>query len=308
MPTVSVIIPNYNHASFLKQRINSVLHQTFQDFEIIILDDCSTDNSKEIIEDYRLYPKVKHITYNKANSSSTFKQWEKGINLATGELIWIAESDDVVEPTFLEKLVTLAAQNSNIVLAYCATEFIDEKGKSLGLNNWAAALDPVRWQNVYINDGKDEIEQFLHYRNTIPNASAVIFQKKSALFIYQLVKKKMKFAGDWIFWVSVLAHGKIAYTNEVLNYQRDHQQTSRSHMGIALEIKRVKEYIQSIQTTAKIAHIRIDWRSPKYDWIFQQCSLNIPYSKKTLLVFWYKTLSLNFLSRLFKKYRIKNRV
>ena len=87
MSFVSVIIPNYNHAPFLKERIDSVLQQTYTDFEVIILDDCSTDNSKEIIETYRMHPKVVHIEYNVVNSGSTFKQWKKGIDLTKGE--WI---------------------------------------------------------------------------------------------------------------------------------------------------------------------------------------------------------------------------
>ncbi len=68
MPTVSVIVPNYNHASFLKQRINSILEQTYQDFELILLDDCSTDNSREILEQYRSNPHVSHIAHNEINS------------------------------------------------------------------------------------------------------------------------------------------------------------------------------------------------------------------------------------------------
>ena len=61
-PTVSVIIPNYNHAPYLKERIDSVLNQTYQDFEVIILDDCSPDNSVEVIEQYP-YQRAKHSQY-----------------------------------------------------------------------------------------------------------------------------------------------------------------------------------------------------------------------------------------------------
>ncbi len=100
-PSVSVIIPNYNHAPFLKERIDSVINQHYDNFEVIILDDCSKDNSREVIEQYRNHPKVKHIIYNEANSGSTFIQWHKGFRLAEGEYIWIAESDDVADLDFL---------------------------------------------------------------------------------------------------------------------------------------------------------------------------------------------------------------
>lgn len=81
-PKVSVIVPNYNHSAFLKERIDTILQQTYQDFELIILDDCSTDNSVSIIESYRNNEHVTHIVLNEQNSGSTFLQWDKGVSLA----------------------------------------------------------------------------------------------------------------------------------------------------------------------------------------------------------------------------------
>jgi len=89
--TVSVIVPNYNHAEFLKQRIESILNQTYTDFELIMLDDFSTDNSSEIIDDFTARFLNIRSYYNKDNSGSPFAQWDLGVNLAKGEFIWIAE-------------------------------------------------------------------------------------------------------------------------------------------------------------------------------------------------------------------------
>ena len=69
---VSVIIPNYCHARYLKQRIDSVLAQTYSDIEVVLLDDCSTDSSREILESYRSHPRIKQIVYNDRNSGSAF--------------------------------------------------------------------------------------------------------------------------------------------------------------------------------------------------------------------------------------------
>ena len=81
-PLVSVIIPNYNHARYLKQRLDSVFNQTYQNFEVIFLDDCSTDNSLEIIEQYKDNPHLKQVVVNETNSESLYVQWRKGLGHA----------------------------------------------------------------------------------------------------------------------------------------------------------------------------------------------------------------------------------
>lgn len=103
-PLVSVIVPNYNHASFLVERLESIYNQTYKNIEVILLDDCSTDNSREILSYYAKKYAHKTITlFNDVNSQRVFRQWNKGLNVAKGELIWIAESDDYCELDFLEK-------------------------------------------------------------------------------------------------------------------------------------------------------------------------------------------------------------
>jgi len=111
MPIVSIILPNYNHAPFLEERLHSIFNQTFKDFEVILLDDASTDDSVAIMNKYAEDNKVSHFVINKKNSGSPFKQWKKGLELAKGKYIWIAESDDSCELNFLE------SQLENIDLA-----------------------------------------------------------------------------------------------------------------------------------------------------------------------------------------------
>ena len=85
---VSIIIPNCNHCKFLQKRVETLLNQTYLNFEIIILDDSSTDTSKIIIENYRTNLHVSNIVYNKLNSGNTFFQWEKGIHLPNSRYIY----------------------------------------------------------------------------------------------------------------------------------------------------------------------------------------------------------------------------
>lgn len=108
---VSIILPNYNHYTYLPKRLDSILNQTYQDFEVILLDDASTDDSIFLLEKYKNHPKVSHFIKNKENSGSPFIQWHKGLLLAKGEITWIAESDDVCDLDFLEKLIPLLSKN-----------------------------------------------------------------------------------------------------------------------------------------------------------------------------------------------------
>jgi len=220
MPIVSVILPNYNHALFLQQRIDSILNQTFQDFELIILDDCSTDNSKEIIEKYRKHEKVTSITFNEVNSGSTFNQWNKGIALAKGEIIWLAESDDFSDQGFLNMMVPYFKQDANIGLAYCQSYRYNGNSEITG--NWKSWTEEDAFNNQFRMDGKDYIDKYLIYKNTIPNASAVLFRKK----VYQQIggaDTTIINCSDWLTWIKMLSVSNIVYTPEFLNYFRYHE-------------------------------------------------------------------------------------
>lgn len=223
MPEISVILPNYNHAPFLKQRIDSILHQTFQDFELIILDDCSTDNSREIIESYRNHPKVSHIIYNSINSGSTFMQWNKGFELAKGEYIWIAESDDYADITFLEKLTKAVAENKNTAIAYSTSYFVNEKGEITrdGLRSEPYLKAKAKRKLYKVYNGFDYIKKHLLKSCDIYNASSAIFKKS---LVNSISKDYMtyKSCGDKFFWTELAALGKIIYFYENLNYFRQH--------------------------------------------------------------------------------------
>lgn len=212
MPEVSVIIPNYNHAPYLKQRIDSVLAQTYQDFELIILDDRSPDNSREVIEQYRDNAKVSHIVYNEINSGTTFKQWERGINLAQGKYIWIAESDDWCEATLLETLVAGISTDPESVLAYVQTYVV--RGETIE----KVSTHPRMAE--YVN-GPDYITDYLSEECTIWNASMLLFRKEN----YARVSPEFttyKMCGDWLFYIQMARQGKVFISGKVLNYFRNH--------------------------------------------------------------------------------------
>ncbi len=226
MPKVSVIVPNYNHQSFLKQRIDSILNQTYQDFELILLDDASTDNSLEVLNGYKTHPKVSHLIVNLVNSGSPFVQWRRGIELATGDFIWIAESDDFAENTFLEKTVLSLENNPFWSLVYVDSRVVDAKNNHIDL--WSIRKNnrfkTNRWSFDYTAIGKSEVIDFLLYSVTINNASAVLFRKKnlsSPIFLNEL--SSYKTAGDLFTYIVVVLQGKISYISQPLNNFREHE-------------------------------------------------------------------------------------
>ncbi len=211
-PAVSVVIPNYNHAPYLSQRIESVLAQTCQDFEIILLDDCSTDDSRTVLEGFRGHARVAHLIFNEANSGSTFKQWEKGIALAQGEYIWIAESDDWCEPTLLATLLEGIRSDSTCVLSYCQTYFMGDGGRI----NWQSRHDRLS----ELIDGEAFIRDYLT-SVSIYNASMALWKKEK----FPLIDKgftQYRFCGDWMFWIALARLGKVHISGRLLNYFRQH--------------------------------------------------------------------------------------
>lgn len=216
MPQVSVIVPNFNHASFLRKRLESIINQSFSDFEIIILDDASTDSSKNIIEDYHLNDKVTHIEYNSQNSGIPFKQWQKGIELAQGELIWIAESDDYNDPGFLKKMVEMASTYPRCNLFASNLIVVDENDLPTGRQ--------TRYKSEVIG-GSHAVLRLFGLGNYLWNASSVVFRKTAAHGANWDIIQKMRFCGDWQFYVSILVKGPITTTSECLSFFRMHHQT-----------------------------------------------------------------------------------
>ena len=133
MNNVSIILPSYNHRSFLVERLNSVLNQSYTYWSLIIIDDCSTDGSIELLESFykKNKDKVSHFSINKTNSGSGYNSWKKGIELARSKYIWIAETDDFSHPSFLEEQIKVLDSDSSLALSFCASIYVDKEGTSL---------------------------------------------------------------------------------------------------------------------------------------------------------------------------------
>ena len=218
-PQVSVIVPNYNHAPYLKERVDSILNQTFQDFELILLDDCSTDNSREVLASYEGNPHISHIVFNETNTGNTFIQWEWGILLAKGEYIWIAESDDVADPQLLQTLIEQLQQHPQAVVAFCHSQMIDSESQPMSFTWHKKGSSGL----THIYDGDWYLRHRMLVQNHIYNASMTVFRKS----IYNQIPKtfqKYRYCGDWLFWNYICTYGQVIEVCRVLNLYRQHEQ------------------------------------------------------------------------------------
>ncbi len=238
---VSVVIPNYNYQDFITERIDSILMQTYPIYELIILDDCSTDNSVKVIEN-----KIKDIKdikvrfiKNEKNSGCVFKQWKKAFEIAEGDYIWIAEADDSAENNFVEEVIK-GFDDKNVVISYCESARIDENNmlireKSDDLYDMCRTGE---WNSNYTKDGKDEIIEHLSVTNTILNVSSVMWKKQDYSEILEKATE-FKVAGDWYIYYNALRNGKIAWNSKPLNYYRKHSKSVCTTVKADVEFKEI---------------------------------------------------------------------
>lgn len=275
MPTVSVIVPNYNHAQFLRQRIDTILAQTYQDFELILLDDCSGDDSRAILSEYVAHPRVR-LEFNDANSGSPFKQWNKGVRLACGKYVWIAESDDYADSQFLARLVPLLESDPAIGFAYCRSWRVTDQG-TIGFADYNLP-DPDRWTTDFCVDGQELFRRYFALITPVPNASAVVFRK--ALF-EQLgcADESLRLCGDWKVWAAMALAGKVAYSSEPMNYFRYHANNARSRTAQAgtdvLEYLHVTRWVLD-RVRLPRAQLKQIWAARAEGWVPAVLSFRTP--------------------------------
>ncbi|POA21768.1 hypothetical protein C1886_04115 [Pseudomonas sp. FW300-N1A1] len=227
MPKVSVIVPNYNHERFLRRRLDSIYGQTYKNIEVILMDDCSSDQSRAVLNQYAAnFPDVTVKLFNETNSGGVFRQWAKGIKTATGDLIWVAESDDYCDETFLEALVR-CFDDEAVMLAYAKCEFVssDEVIMEDEFHKYVNDLEGAeKWRSSYVETAHNEVRTALGIKNTIPNASGTIFKRPTDLPLLEDESwLSMRVAGDWVFYLHILRGGKIAYSTEGTNFFRRYE-------------------------------------------------------------------------------------
>lgn len=236
---VSIIIPNYNHASFLEKRLDSIFNQSYQNFEVIILDDASTDNSLSILNYYKDHPKVSHFIVNEKNSGSPFKQWKKGLSLAQGDYIWIAESDDFCDLNFLESQVQRLELNEMSV----AKTIVFNK------NNYNKELaHPAFKENKNIVIDKDQVLYC-----PVLNVSATLFRNIDKKKLLGANFAEFRIIGDRVFYHEFFHNKRLSYNAETQSYfrQEDENLSNLDSKDLKYLTSYLKEHVRFINLASR---------------------------------------------------------
>jgi glycosyltransferase involved in cell wall biosynthesis len=253
--SISVIVPSFNYARYMHQRLSSVFGQTYPVREIIVLDDASSDKSVE--EAHRAAVEWNRdiiIVENDHNSGSPFVQWRNGVERAKGDYVWIAEADDDSDARFLEKLVGQMTGRRDMIMAFTDSISIDSEGRRLGstYKPYYAETAPGLLEADEIFDAREFVTRALAIRNLILNVSATLWNREALLKGMRRCSeglKEYKMAGDWHLYVDILldSEGSVGYSSEPLNMHRRHA-TSVTHALAAIrhgdEIERVHKFIR----------------------------------------------------------------
>lgn len=226
---VSVVVPNYNYGKYLKKRVDSILKQTYPIYELIILDDASTDGSVELAKNIVLDLKLKNpemrvkFVGNTKNSGKAMAQWKRGFELAEGDFVWIAEVDDLCSRHFLEEVMK-RFDDPEVVISYAESMVMNGAGIIIAPNfRWSRDKEKTgHYKKSYVKEGFREIEEIMAIRCTIPNVSGVVFRKEAVKL--KDLEKAIGFVqvGDWYLYLKILEKGKIAYNKKALNKFRIH--------------------------------------------------------------------------------------
>lgn len=214
-PLITIGVGTYNSANFLPTLIESILQQVYQNWELLIFDDCSTDNTEEVIQSYLDNAKITYIS-NKTNLGME-KNWKQIYTSGKGEYFIGLGGDDYLDPLYLSTLVPLMEKNSHVYLAYTPTFWVEETGTIL------KEMPHFGHKAQSYIGGRNEVADLLVFDNYITPSAALI--RKSALnSLTVLIEPNMTGVNDWLMWIKIAStHPDFIFYKKSLVYYRIHE-------------------------------------------------------------------------------------
>lgn len=236
MTKVTVWLTSYNHGIHLRESIESVLNQTYRDYELYIVDDCSTDDSKAVIEKYQKTDRRIKTIFHEKNIGESGLKWEIGHLL--GEYIAILHGDDKWEDTKLEKQVKYLDEHAEVEACFTGVSVIDENGNKYEGNHAYKRVFQEKNRTRY-----QWLRYFFDNGNCLCHPSLLI--RKQAYFKYNLLSEGLNSLPDFDKWIKICMNRDIYIIPEKLTCFRVHDSEKNASGDTAEKQKRlfIEEYL-----------------------------------------------------------------
>jgi glycosyltransferase involved in cell wall biosynthesis len=240
VPTVSICIPAYNAARFLPRAIETALGQEFDDFEVVVVDNASTDDTRELCERYQ----DPRFRYEFESTPGQASAWNRCVAEATGSYVILLHADDELEPRFLTRTAEVLDANEDVGLVNCAVEHIDEDGGRLQLQELFDA-DTV--------DRDGAVLRRLLLEGCVINPAGVLVRRE----VYDSVggfTDQVVWGVDWHMWIRVAMASPVAYVTDSLARYRQH--TASGTSGVMTSARNGKDEMWVLDEVFRIAEER----------------------------------------------------
>lgn len=274
MPKVSIIVPVYKVEEYLPKCVDSILNQTFKDFELLLIDDGSPDKSGTICEEYAIGDSRIRVFHKKNGGVSSARNY--GLDKATGEYVMFVDSDDEIAPVTIQRCYTLASSNGIDLLQYSLTRRSNELGILKGSSELMSVLEYINKKFLIVGIGGSFIKRS-------------IIEQHSTRF-----NESLKLAEDLIFIHTILASSdKCLRLFDILYYYRDNTSSSSNNQKTVDMIKSCKEELKLKQMLPQFAS-SIDYSvthyilsiiiNNDYDYndLYELIKLSLPHNRKLM--------------------------
>lgn len=225
---VSVIVASYNYERYLNKRITSLINQSYKNVEILIIDDNSSDNSKNILKQWKNHPKIK-IIINKVNEGWV-KVSNKGLKLSSGEFVMFANCDDYCDEFLIEDLVKKLFDFKSAGLAFCKSFLVDDNDEILGIDYENREREFKNFCSKSCLIPKFLASKFLMHSCIMPNLSSILFRKKCFNEV-GFFSENYVACSDWVIFFKIAKSYDFYFENKPLNFFRQHKKTIRNGMS-----------------------------------------------------------------------------
>lgn len=237
---VTVCIPVYNGSAYIAEAIESVLTQTYRDFQLLIVDNCSTDNTEEIVSSYK-DPRITFIRNEK--NLGLVGNANRCLELADGEYIYIFHHDDIMLPHNIEYKVRLLDEHPDVGFVHSNLILIDTNGKVIANNIWYKGS-----RKDYIEDGITAFHKYVEY---LPFGASIfigaVLARKSCYEKVGEFNPELPHCNDSEMWMKMMLHYKIACIGEPLVKYRVHSISTSSSWGDHKSLPYLKEHYQAMK-------------------------------------------------------------